>query len=67
MTIQDAVNSVVECKVTADPESSVGYLALTDCVLSTIKGAAFMRNDTKAAKVINVITLLSLLIKQHIH
>ena len=49
MTIQAAVTNVAKY-IGADSASAElleGYLALTDCILSTIKGKAFTTKSTK--------------------
>ena len=52
MTIQTAVTNAAKY-IEADSASAElleGYLALTDCILSTIKGKAFITKSTKVNK-----------------
>ena len=51
MTIQTAVSNAAKCVgpragAVNNAELLEGYLALTDCILSTIKGRAFITKST---------------------
>lgn len=55
MTIQTAVENAAKYAkyakaATANVEWLEGYLALTDCILSTIKGRAFVTKSTEVMK-----------------
>lgn len=73
MTIQAAVTNAAEYVSTdnASAELLEGYLALTDCVLSTIKGRAFITkstdvNDEYKAIDYNIICFMFVLISKHL-